>query len=132
MPALFAFGLISLGQPMLAKEVPESSDATFSKDVLEAQKPVVVDFFATWCGPCKEMAPVVDDLSKTYDGKASFLKVDVDKNPQLAEKYKISGIPSIMIFKNGQVVDSSIGLVPSQVLSGKIDAVVSGKAVAKN
>ena len=127
LPVLIVLGMLTF-QPVGAKPIKETSQAAFSKDVLTSEKPVVVDFFATWCGPCKRMEPVLDDLAKLYGGKASFLRVDIDKNHQLAEQFNISAIPAILIFKNGKAVDNSIGLVPKDQLWKKIEAVVAGSS----
>lgn len=82
---------------------------------------VVVDFFATWCGPCKMLAPVFDELNTELDGDAKFLKVDIDKSPELAQQFNVSSVPTILIFKNGEPVESSIGFVPKDSLKAKID-----------
>jgi thioredoxin 1 len=121
---LLVLGMVSVSQPSFADSVPETSQSAFNKDVLTASKPVVVDFYATWCGPCKKMEPVMESLKKNYSGKATFVRVDVDKNPDLSAKYKITGIPAIFIFKKGEMVDTSVGLVPQEELAKKIDAVV--------
>ncbi|SHH99463.1 thioredoxin [Clostridium collagenovorans DSM 3089] len=82
---------------------------------------VVVDFFATWCGPCKMLAPVFDELNTELDGNAKFVKVDIDKSPELAQQFNVSSVPTILIFKNGERVESSIGFVPKDSLKSKID-----------
>jgi len=104
-----------------AQVVHHTSDATFKKDVLEAKQPVLVDFYATWCGPCQRLSPVIESISKSYSGKVSVFKVDVDKNPKLAERYGITSIPSIKIFKKGKLVDSTIGLLSESQLKDKVD-----------
>jgi thioredoxin 1 len=129
-PALLSLMMAGFGSVALAEEVPEASQATFAKEVLASDKPVVVDFFATWCGPCRKMGPIIESLSKDYAGKVSFVRVDVDKNNALALKYNISGIPAIKIFKGGQVVDSSVGLGPEQELSNRIAAAAGVSAVS--
>jgi thioredoxin 1 len=101
--------------------VPETSEATFQKDVLKAKGPVLVDFYATWCPPCKALAPVVDGLSEKYAGKVAFYRIDVDKNRALAGKYHIEAIPNCKIFKHGKLVDETVGLVTADELSGKLD-----------
>ena len=129
-PALLSLMMAGFGSIALAEEVPEVSQATFNKEVLASNKPVVVDFFATWCGPCRRMAPVMESLSKEYGNKVSFLRVDVDKNPELASKYEINGIPAIKIFKGGKLVDSSVGLAPKEELNDRIAAVSGTKAIS--
>lgn len=108
-----------------AHAVKESSDATFSEDVIVSKKPVVVDFYATWCGPCRKMGPVVENLSKEYGDKIAVLKVNVDKNPALSSEYSIQSIPAIKVFKNGRVVDQALGLTPAAELRSKIDKAIA-------
>jgi thioredoxin 1 len=107
-----------------AEGVSELSEATFEKDVLNAKRPVLVDFYATWCPPCKLLAPVVDGLSKKYTGKVIFFRVDVDKNRTLAGKFNIQAIPTCKIFNKGKLVDDTVGLVSEQVLRSKLDKVL--------
>lgn len=102
--------------------VHDTTDQTFKKDVLEANRPVFVDFYATWCGPCKIMAPIVDRLSQKYQGRLVVLRVDVDKNPGIATALGVQSIPTFAIFKNGKPVAATAGVMPEQVLSSKIDA----------
>ncbi len=92
----------------MAKEV---TDATFS-EFLSSDKPVLIDFWATWCGPCKMMAPVIEEVSEEYADKLKVGKLDVDQNPETAQKYGIMSIPTLLVFKNGQVVKQLIGIVP--------------------
>jgi thioredoxin 1 len=100
----------------------EFTDQNFEEQVLKADKPVLVDFWAVWCGPCRMVAPVIDELSKDYEGKALVGKVDVDNNPNTATKYGIRSIPTIGLFKNGELVDKVVGAVPKQKLAQMIDA----------
>ncbi len=88
---------------------------------VEAQDVAVVDFNATWCGPCKMMAPVLEELSADYDGKVAFYAIDVDENPDLAQKFSIMSIPNLVLLKKGELVDSSVGFVPKEGLKGWID-----------
>lgn len=101
--------------------VQEASEATFKRNVLKAKKPVLVDFYATWCGPCRRMAPVIESVSKSYSGKIAVIKVDVDKNPRLAAEYDIQSIPTIKLFKNGKVIDEAVGVTSVAELHDKID-----------
>ncbi len=101
--------------------VSPTSSATFKRDVLNASKPVLVDFYASWCGPCKKQAPVVESLSKSFSKKMTFYKVDVDRNPDLAQQYGVSSIPSIKIFKNGSLVDSSVGFLSESELRTRVE-----------
>ena len=97
------------------------TDANFKTNALEADKPVLVDFYADWCGPCKMMAPIIDELAGEYDGVATIGKLNVDDNPEIAQQYRVMTIPTLMIFKNGQAVDSVVGVVPKKVLKEKLD-----------
>ena len=101
------------------------TDAEFKAAVLESKTPVFVDFWAEWCGPCHMIAPVVEELAEEYDGKFSFTKLDVDANPQTAMQFGIRSIPTMLLFKDGQVADQVIGAVPKAMLKSKLDKVLS-------
>jgi thioredoxin 1 len=96
------------------------TDATFEQEVLKAAVPVLVDFWAVWCGPCKTIAPIVEELAAEYDGKLQVGKVDVDNNHQIAMQYGIRSIPTLLVFKGGKVVEQIIGAVPKKVLAEKL------------
>ena len=98
----------------------EVTDANFKQEVLESSTPVLVDFWAEWCGPCKMIAPVVEQLAKDFNGKLKVGKVDVDSNQQTSMQFGIRSIPTLLIFKNGRVVDQIVGAVPKQALADKV------------
>jgi len=98
------------------------NDANFSAEVLTAETPVLVDFWAIWCGPCKMIAPIVDEIAQEYDGKLKVTKMDVDANPRITMEYGIRSIPTLMIFKGGQVVEQIVGAVPKRHLLDKVTA----------
>lgn len=101
------------------------TDDSFEEDVLKSEKPVLVDFWAEWCGPCRMVGPVVDELAEEFEGKARIGKVDVDNNPEISTKYGIRSIPSLLIFKNGEVVDQIVGAVPKAQLKKQLEAQMS-------
>jgi thioredoxin 1 len=102
----------------------EINDSNYS-EILSSDQPVLVDFWAEWCGPCKMIGPVVEQMAKEYDGKAVIGKVDVDSNPEVSAKFGIRSIPTLLIFKNNEVVDKQIGAVPKAVLVKKLEAQIS-------
>jgi len=101
------------------------TDSDFAEKVLKASRPVLVDFGAVWCGPCKMIEPIVDELSTEYDGKMDFTKMDVDASPQTAIQFGIRSIPALLVFKNGKAVAQIVGAVPKAVLRKRIDAVLN-------
>jgi thioredoxin 1 len=100
------------------------TDATFN-DAINGDKPVLVDFWAEWCGPCKMIGPAVEELANDYDGKAVVAKLNVDENPETTAKFGVRSIPTLLVFKNGQIVDKQVGAVPKSVLAQKLQAQVA-------
>jgi thioredoxin 1 len=104
------------------------TDQTFDEQVLKSDKPVIVDFWATWCGPCRMMAPTFEDLAREYQGRMVFAKLDVDQNPRVAGRYGVMSIPTLMIFAGGRPVDQLVGARPRQVLKDHIESALTAKA----
>ncbi len=100
----------------------EITDSNFEEVVLKSDKPVLVDFWAEWCGPCRMVGPVVEELAKEYEGKAIIGKLDVDSNPRVSTEFGIMSIPALLFFKDGKVVDKQVGAVPKHVLANKLNA----------
>lgn len=104
----------------MAKAI-EITDSNFA-EIISTDKPVLVDFWAEWCGPCKMIGPVVEELAGDYQGKAVIGKLDVDSNPNISAKYGIRSIPTLLVFKNGEIVDKQVGAVNKSILAKKLDA----------
>src|SRR4029077_7518179 len=110
-----------LGGTMTANGIVEVTDANFDADVLKSDKPVLVDFWATWCGPCRAIAPIVDELAAEYQGKVKIGKMDVDRNSSTPMRYGVRGIPTLLVFKDGQVKEQIVGYVPKEQIQKALD-----------
>ena len=103
----------------------EVTDGTFENEVIKADGPVLVDFWADWCGPCKMIAPIIEDLAEEYDGKVKFAKLDVDSNPSIAMTYGVRSIPTLLIFDGGSPVGQIVGAVPKATLKSRLEAALA-------
>ena len=115
---------------MAGQFVTEVSDATFEKEVLQSEQPVLVDFWAAWCGPCRALAPVVDQVATQYNGQLRVMKMDVDSNTATPARYGIRGIPALILFKGGQVADNIVGFVPKDTIDKSIAKVLSSSTTS--
>ncbi|MEQ1621933.1 MAG: thioredoxin TrxA [Methylococcales bacterium] len=107
---------------MSSNAVLHVSDNDFNETVLKASNPVLVDYWAEWCGPCKQLSPVVDEIAKDYDGKLTVVKINIDENPQTPQQYGVRGIPTLMLFKNGEVEATKVGALTKAQLAAFIDS----------
>ncbi|MEW6162023.1 MAG: thioredoxin [Nitrospirota bacterium] len=113
----------------MVEGVREVTSSTWDSEVIKAQGLVMVDFWAAWCAPCRIVSPTVEELAKEYIGKVKFMKLNTDENPDIASRYKIMGIPTLMFFKDGGTLDSIVGAVPKQQLKAKIDSLLNTSGV---
>ncbi len=109
----------------MSDDIKHVTDASYQQDVLEAELPVVVDFWAPWCGPCRMVSPVVEELAKEYAGKVAFAKMNTDENPDTPTGLGIRGIPTLIFYLNGEEADRVVGFAPKQVLKRKVDALLA-------
>ena len=110
---------------MAGLAVVEVNDATFEQEVLQSDQPVLVDFWAAWCGPCKALSPIVDEVASEYSGKLKVMKMDVDRNQATPMRYGIRGIPALLLFKGGKVADQIVGYVPKDTIDKSIVKVLA-------
>ena len=106
---------------MASNAIMEVNDSNFDQDVLKSEKPVLIDFWAAWCGPCRALAPIVDELATAYEGKVTVAKMDVDRNTATPMRYGVRGIPTLLVFKGGQVKEQIVGYVPKEQIQKAID-----------
>ena len=109
---------------MASELIKHVTDASFETDVLQSSQPVLVDYWAQWCGPCRMVGPIVDEIATDYEGKAVVGKVNVDENPEISTRFGIRNIPTIIFLKGGEIKDKSVGIVPKNVLTEKMDALL--------
>ena len=102
-------------------DVIEINDDNFESEVLKEEKLTLVDFWATWCGPCRKLSPLIDEIAKEFDGKVKFVKIKADENLATAQKYSISGVPSLLIFKNGEPVERIVNMVPKNIIVNNLN-----------
>ena len=109
---------------MASQNVLEITDANFEKEVLQSPVPVLVDFWAPWCGPCRMIGPIVEELAAEFSGRAKVGKINVDENGEIASQFRIQAIPALMIFKNGEMVDKVVGMTAKASLAAKLEAAI--------
>jgi len=120
------FGRTSKGKDVtMSENIKHVTDASYDQDVVQSEVPVLVDFWAPWCGPCRMIAPIVEELAQEYDGKMLFAKVNTDENPEVPGKLGIRGIPTLILYVDGEEAERMVGFAPKPVLKRKLDAVLA-------
>ena len=115
---------------MAGAGVLEVDDSSFEKEVLQSEQPVLVDFWAAWCGPCKALAPIVDEVATEFTGQLKVMKMDVDRNSATPMRFGIRGIPALLLFKDGKLADQIVGYVPKEKISASVSKLVGARTVA--
>ncbi len=115
---------------MAGAGVHEVEDSSFEKEVLQSEQPVLVDFWAAWCGPCKALAPIVDEVATQFTGQLKVMKMDVDRNSATPMRYGIRGIPALLLFKDGKLADQIVGYVPKETIAASVSKLVGTRTVA--
>ncbi|MEE9551816.1 MAG: thioredoxin TrxA [Gammaproteobacteria bacterium] len=108
----------------MSENIVHVTDSTFEDEVLKSETPIIVDYWAEWCGPCKAIAPVLEEIADEYNGKLIVAKIDVDQNQEIPQKYAVRGIPTLMIFKNGEIAGTKVGQMSKSQLSAFIDSTI--------